>query len=224
MKTDRLRDPQLTDSNWYPRLDMGEFLTSQVLIGSLSFALEELERSVESNGISGYDDELVAEREAARVRGDEYADPLHLDVQWDTAAPMPHLFCADGRAFLLFYLKRPPSGPVTQPKSVNTRDDAPVKLGLIEFINSYSMLFGAPNDEGLDKHRLYEKGLDFYTAHEVRNSRWIESEKIGSRPIRHYIFTFQDDTFECLAEGIRTETIHDSFPDALAKLSRRLLE
>src|SRR5262245_55456032 len=46
----------------------------------------------------------AAERELARVAGDEYAVELDLPLRWDTGAPMPHLLADGRRAYLLFYL------------------------------------------------------------------------------------------------------------------------
>ncbi len=70
--------------------------------------------------------------------------------------------------------------------------------------------FGAPNDEALAGHRLHGKGLQFYTVHRVEDSSWIsELERQNSchpshnrqrflEDKRHYIFTFQDSTLECV--------------------------
>ena len=72
---------------------------------------------------------------------------------------------------------------------------------------------GWPNDEVLHAHRLWGRGLTFYAMHEVVNSDWLaELERRNSvhpRHIpglilrdRHFIGTYQDGTFECIARGI----------------------
>ncbi|MEX3012101.1 hypothetical protein [Hoeflea sp. TYP-13] len=74
--------------------------------------------------------------------------------------------------------------------------------------------FGRPNDEVLEGHRLYERGLDYYAAQIVQNSRWIreldvqnsghsqhDSEKF-IRSHHHHILTFKDATFECIYSNI----------------------
>jgi hypothetical protein len=72
-------------------------------------------------------------------------------------------------------------------------------------------MFGGPNDEALSGHPLYSRGLKFYSAHQVLNSSWIKiREKMNSvhprhNPIffykkNHYIITFHDNMFECIAD------------------------
>ena len=76
----------------------------------------------------------------------------------------------------------------------------------------YCHLFGPPNDEAIEGHPLASQGLSIYSVNEVANSSWIHSlERMNSvhpyhRPekfakYRHYIFVFQDSTFECVASG-----------------------
>lgn len=78
------------------------------------------------------------------------------------------------------------------------------------------------NDGAITGHPLWENGLAPYAFHEVAASRWIATrERENSvhprhQPgdfarLRHFIFTFHDETFECLADhfaldssGIRT--------------------
>jgi hypothetical protein len=75
-------------------------------------------------------------------------------------------------------------------------------------------MFGPPNDEGLEGHPLYSRGLDYHNCFEVRESSWIRSFERMNRVhmwhdatrfarYRHFIITFQDSTFECIAERYR---------------------
>jgi hypothetical protein len=84
------------------------------------------------------------------------------------------------------------------------------KYVIIIFSLVYKYKFGSPNDESLNSHPLYSKGLQFYEVHEVINSSWIdELEKMNSvhpkhnkelflEDLKHLIFTFHDSTFECV--------------------------
>lgn len=78
--------------------------------------------------------------------------------------------------------------------------------------------FGGPNDEALDGHPLYSRGLEPYDVFEVINSSWIRSmERMNSvhpshnparfQRLKHYIFTFHDSTFECIAEGFAVRDV-----------------
>ncbi len=72
--------------------------------------------------------------------------------------------------------------------------------------------FGWPNDDALNGHPLYSRGLSPYDVFEVLNSSWIRSlERMNSvhphhdparfQQLKHFIFTFHDSTFECIAQG-----------------------
>ena len=77
------------------------------------------------------------------------------------------------------------------------------------------VVFGAPNDEALSGHPLYGRGLQFYSVHEVINSTLIAAlEQRNSvhprhdrerylRDRKHYVFTFQDSTLECVVNEIQ---------------------
>ena len=88
-----------------------------------------------------------------------------------------------------------------------TADD---KIVVVRFPLCNYVIFGAPNDEALGGHPLYSRGLKHYSVHEVRHSSLIEMlERRNSvhprhdresyvRDKRHYVFTFQDSTLECV--------------------------
>jgi hypothetical protein len=50
---------------------------------------------------------LAAERDVAKVAGDEYAVELDFALPWSTGAPLPQVLANDYRTFLLFYLSNP---------------------------------------------------------------------------------------------------------------------
>jgi hypothetical protein len=101
--------------------------------------------------------------------------------------------CADDSALLLRY---------------RTAED---KIVVVRFPLCTYVAFGAPNDEALGGHPLYSRGLKHYSVHEVACSSLIEMlERRNSvhprheresylRDKRHYVFTFQDSTLECVA-------------------------
>jgi hypothetical protein len=177
----------------------------------------------------------VAERDLARLRGDEYAVPVDLGVQWDTDAPLPYVLAASGRVLVLFYL-RVPSGrwDGTSVEVVDPTSERPAALGLIEFSGVHSIKFGGPNDEAIKGHPLYGRGLSNYRAFRVENSRWIDQEEqINSvhhahrggwhERLGHYVLCFHDEMLECLAESWHSESIISSLPEALHDAARRIL-
>jgi hypothetical protein len=87
-------------------------------------------------------------------------------------------------------------------------------VAMIRFPLCSYVIFGAPNDEALGGHPLGKRGLKFYSVHEIENSSLIqELERRNSvhpqhdrerylKDKKHYIFTFQDSTLECVvSEG-----------------------
>jgi hypothetical protein len=82
----------------------------------------------------------------------------------------------------------------------------------IRFLRCSVTQFGYPNDEALGGHRLYNKGLQHYGCYEVIDSEWIAGFQCRNKVVyperdimqkaRHFIFSFHDSTFECVASGV----------------------
>ena len=97
-------------------------------------------------------------------------------------------------------------------------------IALVCFDLCRDFKFGGVNDEALSGHPLYKKGLEPYQMHEVKNSSWIkEMNKMNSvHPYhsdklfennKHYIFTFHDNTFECIADNYSVQVFKGSVRD-----------
>jgi hypothetical protein len=90
----------------------------------------------------------------------------------------------------------------------DTQDE---KVAVVTVPGCLQVICGHPNDEVLNGHPLYGKGLAFYSVHRVRNSaRLVAMERANAVHHRHdaatflknkehWIFTFQDGTVEFLA-------------------------
>ena len=83
---------------------------------------------------------------------------------------------------------------------------------VVTFHNSSATHLGAPNDEALSGHRLAQHGLQAYAFQEVTNSDWIAEMEFRNRVhyghtpsmfegLRHFILSFHDETFECVARS-----------------------
>jgi hypothetical protein len=111
------------------------------------------------------------------------------------------------------------------------RDDS--GTAIITFKRCLLTKFGYPNDESRAGHPLYERGLQFYGVFEVLKSSWasaVVAQNRRSFPTtddhyagRHFIFTFHDSTFECLANDLVVELSRDPYEQILTRLSSRLL-
>ena len=180
------------------------------------------------------DEQLAAERRLAAARGEEYAVPFELGVRWSGGAPLPHLLSSGHRAFVAFYLDVPdPDWDGTYTRIVDPTDDRIESLALAEFKGVVAVKMGPPNDEVLHGHPLYGRGLDFYGAYVVENSRWlaevIEINRVHERSDprtwegrRHFLLVFHDETVEAISRDIEVQTMHMSMRALLAASIERL--
>ncbi len=138
------------------------------------------------------------------------------------------------RTFVAFYLGvRDPLFDGTNPRARDPQADH--DIGVVEFKRTTSVKVGSPNDEVLRGHPLWGSGLEFYSAHEVKNSPWItelmevdrarehfeESLWTGRR---HFMLTFHDETLECVAKWtIARAAPGATMPEVLARLGAEAL-
>jgi len=108
----------------------------------------------------------------------------------------------------------------------------PAGIGVVEFELCQLTKFGYPNDEALGGHPLAKKGVRFYETYEVERSSWI-AEKTEQNRVnfpntaedtrsRHFIFTFHDSTFECIAWGLKARLDGRPFAVIISELAARL--
>jgi hypothetical protein len=80
----------------------------------------------------------------------------------------------------------------------------------VKFLGVRAFYLGSPNDEALKGHRLWGRGLDFYSFQEVIHSDWIAELERRNRVhpqhstklfegLRHFVITFKEQTLECVA-------------------------
>lgn len=91
---------------------------------------------------------------------------------------------------------------------------------IISFPICHAQLFGGPDAKSLKSHPLAERGLKAHGAFEVVESSWARALK-GKDKRKHFIFTFRDSVFECLAEDLGVELIRED-DDTVKLMARRL--
>jgi len=111
---------------------------------------------------------------------------------WDIGAPSPCVFADEHIVMLGYYTRKEEACVVT-------------------FNHCFEYKMGMPDENTIHQHSLGDKGLKGYKAHVVEDSSWIsELEKRygvisdytqDGRKYSHYIFTFHDRSFECVASG-----------------------
>ena len=149
-------------------------------------------------------------------------------------APLPAVLAAGGRVLLAYLAERvDPDWDGSNPRSV-TPDLHDEVVALLEFDSPRAHVFGSPNDETLSGYPLAKRGLGPYGTFEVRHSSWIRAlERMNAvHPrhdprrfdgLRHFIFTFHDSTFECVARGVKFEVRGGSLASTVHELARRLV-
>jgi hypothetical protein len=122
--------------------------------------------------------------------------------QSDVGAPMPALAAAEHH-LEVGYIARP-------------RGEDEEKIAVVRFGKPYAHFFGPPNDEAFEGHPLAGRGLEPYGAFRVEASSWIRRlERMNSvheyhRPeafaeLSHFVLTFHDTTFECVAASFELD-------------------
>ena len=125
-----------------------------------------------------------------------------LDVPWgpDAGSPQPAVFQQELNPARVVYLP-------------SVADASNLPLVVLRFPRCQILKFGYPNDEALPGHPLYANGLSYYGIFEVHDSSWIQAlrqRNLVSFPDgtelnsqgRHFVVTFHDTTFECVADRL----------------------
>jgi len=129
--------------------------------------------------------------------------PLALLPQCDVGAPLPVLAAEEGSLRLAYVSQERPNGEYG--------------VVTVTFLAPLAHMFGPPNDEAFSGHPLAARGLTPYGAFKIDNSSWVRRlERMNSvhprhrreryQRLNHYVLSFHDSTFECVAEDIVHET------------------
>jgi len=150
--------------------------------------------------------------------------------QSSPGSPAPVVFATEHGLILGYYLH------VSSPDTPDDFDPEELITAVIRFEHPTIHLFGPPNDEVLHGHRLARKGLESYGAFEIINSEWIRQleransvHKAHDRDRfmlgkRHFVITFHDSTFECVAKGYSSELSNSELPDLLSSMANSFVE
>lgn len=155
--------------------------------------------------------------------------------QPDSGAPFPFVMSDEHRVLLAYMAaETDPDTDNEGASSVRTMTaDSPGHVAFVEFARPSAHMWGPPNDETFTGHPLAERGLHPYGVFEVKASSWIRQlERMGSvhehynasryRRLRHYIFSFHDSTFECVAESFTAALREGSVRDAMFEMLQRV--
>lgn len=152
--------------------------------------------------------------------------------QSSIGAPHPVMLAEEGTAILAFYLENRDDGwNGTSVRMISSDSEEPMAIAKFRICSVHNL--GPPNDEAFSGHPLASRGLDPYGAYEVLDSSWIRQlERMNSvHPyhkserfwtIHHYIFSFHDSVFECVADGYEIKQTFGSMVTILPKMAEKL--
>jgi hypothetical protein len=171
---------------------------------------------------------------------EEHVVELRVGCHPEAAVSGAVLFQSENAVFLLFNAMSDQTNSQGHYEGVGT--------AVIQFTHCSVTRFGGPNDEALPEHPLYHKGLSEsrfgYDICEVLNSSWVaqvmdRAKKSAQRiwgdgfqhayancqwTTRHFIVTFHDSTFECLADDFTLSLSKEPFAKIIEQLTRKLAE
>lgn len=140
-------------------------------------------------------DVLSAEVALARHRQEEYAVVVDLGVRWAPGANAPFVVSGEHHAVVVF-------------RTADATADSD-RFALVEFDQVRELRFGGPAEDAVDRHPLSGRGLTWFAAHEVHDSRWSADrvelgadEAGGWEGVRHFFVTFHDRSVEVLARRV----------------------
>lgn len=147
-------------------------------------------------------------------------------------APLPVVLGNELSLVLAYLVENRPSD--WDGSSVRVVDmDSPRAVARVKFAKPHAFTLGPPNDEAFSGHLLANRGLHPYGAFEIQDSSWIDQlrEMNSVHPqhrdevfdgYRHFIFTFHDSTFECVAEALSAEVVGGPLSQVVAQLPQEL--
>lgn len=153
--------------------------------------------------------------------------------QSSVGAPIPIVLSDEFATVVAFYLQNTPDDwDGTSIRIIGTETQGE-PLALIRFSFCYASMFGPPNDEAFDGHPLAGRGLRPYGAFIIENSSWVRQfEKMNSvhpyhkaerfQARKHYVLSFHDSTFECVADGYTIELHESSIREILPRMMELL--
>ena len=190
-----------------------EKLEEELVKASKQLREVQAERGSTARQLDAFDRLAKAQRALAKAKGEEYAAPYDIGFVPEAAVSEPAFFQTERASLLTFSAVRE--------KANWRREDA--GYGLVEIVHCCTSSFGGPGDEDIEKDPAYG-------VFEIVNSRWkrLLSEHGGlyfpgtpGPGQRHFVFTFHDSTFQCIASDLRCMTLEPPFENVLAEVRKR---
>jgi hypothetical protein len=165
---------------------------------------------------------------AYAVGPDDRTRPLPDVPQSNVGAPLPHVLASEHNVTVVFLLQEVDPDWDGISVRVLTEDSFDEPIAIVRFARTSIHFLGPPNDEAFHGHPLAARGLEPYGAYEVLSSSWIHAlERMNSvHPYhdrhrflegkRHFVLSFHDTTFECVARDYSVEVVRGDLRSVIA--------
>jgi hypothetical protein len=146
--------------------------------------------------------------------------------QSSMGAPCPMILIGEHSLRIAYYLEEKAEGWDGTTVRLVSPDQGDEPCAVVDFVMPYAHMFGPPNDEAFEGHPLADRGLQPYGAFEIEGSSWLGAlERMNSvhpyhkpdrfKEYRHFILSFHDTTFECIAQSFTWSMCRGSVHAAL---------
>jgi hypothetical protein len=167
---------------------------------------------------------------------DEHDRVIGLDQvpQSSVGSPLPILLAGENSVSLAYYLEDTPRNGDGPSAKVASADNEGEPVAVVAFEPCLAHMFGPPNDETISGHPLGGRGLGPYGVFQIENSSWLRKlEEMNSvHPYhdrerflakwKHFIFSFHDTTFECIAEGFEVDVAQGSLENMIPRMLKSI--
>lgn len=148
--------------------------------------------------------------------------------QCSVGAPCPVVLASEHRLTLAYLVEDVPDDWDGSSARVVGPDSHDEPAAVVTFSMVKASMFGPPNDEAFGGHPLAARGLEPYGAFEVLDSSWLRRLEIMNRVhpshqagffggFRHFVLSFHDSTFECIARGYAFEITQGPLTAVIAR-------
>jgi len=154
--------------------------------------------------------------------------------QSSVGAPIPIVLADEHIVLLSYYLQDTPEdwdGTTVRVVSSETEGEP---VAIVKFNWCYAHMFGPPNDEAFEGHPLSSRGLEPYGFFEIHDSSWLRKleimnsvhsyhdKNIFMEGKKHFIFSFHDSVFECIAKNFQLEVSRGSVKSMVPRMLESL--
>ena len=174
------------------------------------------------------------QRQLSLEKNLETAIVLDYPYPWDIGAPLPQVISDGNQTFLFYYVgEKKKRWESFSEEVIDLGGSSQSLLALVTFEYCYAHKLEGINDEVIEAHPLFSHGLEAYELHKIENSVWV-TQQMKTHSIHsnfseeswnlrnHYVFTFHDEIFECIANGFQVEVFRGSRKALFLEIAKRM--